>query len=269
VSFHSEDLVHKKLNAVLIVGSAPDAMVINSWDLSVFSERVAINNAWQISEGWSHLIYPEDFPSSRLPCASIQKGKQLITASDFVPQQNRFGGFVYAGGTMAFTAGYWALGALKPDLIAYVGCDMVYSTDETKASHFYGQGTADPLREDVTLQSLEAKSIRFMALAHENNCTVVNLSQQADSRLKFPRMDVADCYPQISINDLYLNQDGLIGRDEVCKALTAEKNLGYMVASGRYWECESDFDKSKLSDIDDMWIKVKRDSKELNSELRL
>jgi hypothetical protein len=260
VSFHSEDFVHKKTKAVLIVGSAPDAMVIKSWDLSTFSDCVVINNAWQISEAWSHLIYPEDFPSSRLPCPTIQKHKQLITASDFVPQQNRFGGFVYAGGTMAFTAGYWALGALKPDLIAYVGCDMVYSTDETKASHFYGQGTADPLREDVTLQSLEAKSIRFMALAHENHCTVVNLSQLASSRLKFPRMDISDFYPQIRIDDLYSNQDGLIRHDEVRKALAEEKNLGYMVASGRYWECESDFDKNKLRDIDCMWNNAKRET---------
>lgn len=253
---------------VLIVGSAPDAIAASSWDLSVFSDCVAINNAWQISDGWSHLIYPEDFPSSRLPAPSQQKHKKLITASDFVPQQNHFGGFVYAGGTMAFTAGYWVLGALKPDLIAYVGCDMVYSMEENKVSHFYGQGTADPLRSDVTLQSLEAKSIRFMALAHEQKCTVVNLSQQADSRLKFPRMSISDFYPPICIDDLYLNQDGLIRRDEVLKALTAEKNLGYMVASGRYWEYESDFDKAKLSGIDDMWIKAKRDQEASTCEVR-
>lgn len=252
--------MHKKLRAVLIVGSAPDAIAINSWDLSVFTDCVAINNAWQISQAWSHLIYPEDFPASRLPDLSQKEGKKLITANEFVPQQNHFGGFVYAGGTMAFTAGYWALGALKPDLMAYVGCDMVYSVDENTASHFYGQGTADPLRADVTLQSLEAKSIRLMALAHEENCTVVNLSQQADSRLQFPRMDIADLHPHMTIEALYLNQDRLISRDEVFKARAAEKELGYMVASGRYWECESDFDQRKLRDIDAMWIKAKRET---------
>ena len=254
VIFHTPNLVHKKLNAVLIVGSAPDAIAINNWDLSVFTDCVAINNAWQISEAWSHLIYPEDFPSSRLPSSLQQKHKTLITANEFVPQQNHFGGFVYAGGTMAFTAGYWALGALKPDLIAYVGCDMVYSMDQTKASHFYGHGTADPLRSDVTLQSLEAKSIRFMALAHERSCTVVNLSQQSDSRLRFPRIDVSAFYPHIGIDDLYLNQARLINHAEVLTALAAEKKLGYMVESGRYWECEASFDKDKLSDIDDMWM---------------
>ena len=41
-----------------------------------------------------------------------------------------------------------------PIFSAYYACDMTYSGNVT---HFYGQGTADPLRPDVTLQSLEAK----------------------------------------------------------------------------------------------------------------
>ena len=56
---------------------------------------------------------------------------------------------------MAFTAGYWALGALKPTIIAYLGCDMVYKGNKT---HFYGKGTADPLRNDPTLKNLLSKS---------------------------------------------------------------------------------------------------------------
>jgi hypothetical protein len=46
----------------------------------------------------------------------------------------------------------------------------------------------------------------------------------------------------------------LINHAEVLTALAAEKKLGYMVESGRYWECEASFDKDKLSDIDDMWM---------------
>jgi hypothetical protein len=88
--------------------------------------------------------------------------------------------------TMAFTAGYWALGALQPDIIAYVGCDMVYSTENGKTSHFYGSGSADPLRNDMTLQSLEAKSNRLMALANKENCAVLNMSTLPESRLTFP-----------------------------------------------------------------------------------
>ncbi len=64
-------------------------------------------------------------------------------------------------GTMAFTAGYWALGALKPDIIAYLGCDMIYPLEKGSPSHFYGNGQADPLRSDITLQSLGSKVCSF------------------------------------------------------------------------------------------------------------
>ena len=37
-------------------------------------------------------------------------------------------------------------------------------------------------------------------------------------------------------------------------ALTAEKNLGYLVPSGRYWENMKSFDPVKLRMIDDIWI---------------
>jgi len=244
-----------RLNTVLIIGSAPDALVINNWDLSVFDNCIAINNAWRISDAWSHLIYPEDFPFNRLPDSPIEVHKKLITANEYVSQQNHFGGFVYAGGTMAFTAGYWALGALKPDLIAYVGCDMVYSSEKDKTNHFYGHGTADPLREDVTLQSLEAKSVRLMALAQSQNCAVVNLSMQPESRLMFPRMNVSEFSVQADLDGCLVRQSQLLNRDEVIKTLCAEKQLGYMVPSGRYWEHESEFDRSKLREIDSMWLR--------------
>ena len=99
--------------------------------------------------GLCHL--PRRFSKEKQP-TSFDKDK-LISAKQYVPKQNSFGGFIYAGGTMAFTAGYWALGALKPDVIAYIGCDMVYPKN---SQSFYGTGQADPLRDDITLQSLEA-----------------------------------------------------------------------------------------------------------------
>jgi hypothetical protein len=248
--------VVNKLNVVLIIGSAPDAVCVKNWDLSIFSSCVAINNAWQLFDGWNYLIYPEDFPSNRLPAEKDQIGKKLIAANEFVPQQNYFGGFVYAGGTMAFTAAYWALGALKPDLIAFVGCDMVYSAEKGKSTHFYGNGTADPLRPDVTLQSLEAKSVRFMAIAHEQNCGVANLSQLPESRLLFPRMSLKEFDHERQLLQLLKEQKTLIKHDVVTKALQTEQNLGYMVPSGKYWEVLASFDKDKLSAIDAMWLEA-------------
>ena len=76
-------------------------------------------------EDWDWLIHPEDFPENRRP-KLLRQGQRIVGAKDYVPVQNEFGGFVYAGGTMAFTAGYWALGALKPRVIAMIGCDMIY-----------------------------------------------------------------------------------------------------------------------------------------------
>jgi hypothetical protein len=155
---------------------------------------------------------------------------------------------------MSFTAGYWALGALKPDIIAYIGCDMVYSAEAGKASHFYGHGTADPLRDDLTLQSLEAKSNRLMAMANKQNCAILNLSSLPESRLTFPRLRNSDFQRSFSHEKLLANQNHLVNQHKVGMALAAEKNLGYLVPSGRYWETIKSFDPVKLRMIDDIWI---------------
>jgi len=252
----TEISVANGLKIVLVLGSAPDAVLAKNWDLSVFTSRVAINNAWQITPDWDYLVYPEDFAPERLPSAPLLPHQRLIAASEFVPQQNNFGGFVYAGGTMAFTAGYWALGALKPDLLAFVGCDMVYATEAGESSHFYGQGTPDPLRVDVTLQSLEAKSARFLSFAHSQNCAVVNLSQLPESRLLFPRVFMADFSTPALCQQMLNRQSQLFDTTVVTRVLQAEQDLGYMVPSGRYWEREAEFDKTKLSDIDSLWLQA-------------
>jgi len=244
------------LKIVLVLGSAPDAVLAKNWDLSVFTSRVAINNAWQITPDWDYLVYPEDLALDRLPPAPLLPHQRLIDASEFVPQQNSFGGFVYAGGTMAFTTGYWALGALKPDILAFLGCDMVYATGAGEASHFYGQGTPDPLRVDVTLQSLEAKSVRFLSFAHSQNCAVVNLSKLPESRLLFPRVSMAEFATQSLCQNMVNRQSQLFDTSVVTRVLQVEQDLGYMVPSGRYWERAAEFDKTKLSEIDHMWLQA-------------
>jgi hypothetical protein len=64
------------LNIVLIVGSAPDALTIKQRDLSLFSNCVVINNAWQLTKDWDYLIYPEDFPDKNLPPDAILTKKK-------------------------------------------------------------------------------------------------------------------------------------------------------------------------------------------------
>ena len=247
------------LNRVLIIGSAPDAVLAKNWDLSMFAHCVVINNAWQITPDWDYLVYPEDFPADRLPPTPLKPAQQLIAAPEFVPQQNSFGGFVYAGGTMAFTTGYWALGALKPDVIAFLGCDMVYDADSGTGSHFYGHGTPDPLRVDMTLQSLEAKSLRLMAMADAQHCSVVNLSALPESRLLFPRVSQGELAQPTVHQHLLTRQRDMLDQAGVASALQAEQDLGYMVPSGRYWEHTAEFDATKLSDIDKLWLRVMRE----------
>jgi len=229
------------MRTVLIIGSGPNALETRTWPRGSFDVIVAINNAWRVREDWDYLIHPEDFPTDRRP-ERIKDDQTLIQAPDFVPQQNRYGGFVYAGGTMAFTAAYWSLGALRPSVIAMIGCDMTYA--QNGPTHFYGRGSPDPLREDITLRSLPAKSARLTALAAQNNCAMVNLSC-APSQLTFPRATHLTAAAQ---RPLPHNETA------VAAALAKESALGYYVPSGRYWEAEDTFDPAQIDALDAMWL---------------
>ncbi len=230
------------MSVILILGSGPNVVASRDWPRDPFDRIVAINNAWAVRPDWDDLIHPEDFPPERRP-VDIGPHQRIITATDYVPLQNTLGGFVYAGGTMAFTAAYWALAALKPKVIAMMGCDMVYASSQN--THFYGKGTADPLREDVTLRSLEAKSARLMVMAARQDCAMVNLSTD-ESRLVFPRSK-----PQAAQHA----EIPSIRRDIVTKALAEETRLGYYVPSGKYWKEEHRFDTAAIDALDALWLK--------------
>lgn len=228
---------------ILMLGSAPMATQAANWPRAPFDAIVAINNAHAVRPDWTHHIYPWDFPENRRP--TPRADQTTITQDDFVPAQNAFGGFVYAGGTMAFTAAYWALYALRPRTIAAFGCDMHYPKGQT---HFYGAGTADPLRPDITLQSLEAKSARLMILAAMEGCAMVNLSF-GPSRLIFPRMSRdAAAHARPMPFDIRLAD----------QALRREDALGYHVPSGRYREEAHRFDPAELRRLDMLWLAAAR-----------
>lgn len=229
------------MDCVLMLGSAPMAMQARDWSRAPFDAVVAINNAHQVRPDWDYHIYPWDFPADRRPQPA--PSQTTVTQEDFVPAQNAYGGFVYAGGTMAFTAGYWALSALRPRVLAYFGCDMHYAAAQT---HFYGKGTADPLREDITLRNLEAKSARLMVLAAMQGCAAVNLSA-GPSRLVFPRAR------QQMLRGL---RPTAFDQAAATDALTREAELGYMVPSGRYWEEADRFDVAELDALDTLWLRA-------------
>ncbi len=240
-------------NIVLIVGSAPDAVRSREWRRTSFTSIVAINNAWAVRPDWDYLIYADDFPAERLPNDRRLGVASIIKSGDFVPAQNAFGGFVYAGGTMAFTAGYWALKALQPEIIAFLGCDMVYPSNAP--THFYGVGTADPLRDDVTLRDLKAKSGRLFAKALRHGTVCLNLSNLPESRLAIPRVTLTfiDRLTSVRIKALRAILEASIDPMSIESAGRLEAELGYLVEDGRYWEHMSDFDETALKQIDQHW----------------
>ena len=229
------------MTSVLILGSGPNVVQARDWPRNSVDHILAINNAFAVRPDWDSLIHPEDFDPDRLPL-DIAPTQRVVTAADYVPAQNKFGGFVYAGGTMAFTAGYWALAHHRPTVIGFMGCDMTY--DRSEGTHFYGTGTADPLRDDITLQSLEAKSARLQLIAARQGCAVINLSDQP-SRLTFPRD---------TITKLREAQPRPIDASGMDAALASESALGYLVPSGRYWEESERFDAGALREVDALWL---------------
>jgi hypothetical protein len=133
---------------------------------------------------------------------------------------------------------------------------MIYTATNGESNHFYGHGTSDPLRADITLQSLEAKSLRFLAMANSLNCAVVNLSKLPQSRLVFPRAELEEMSKPEVCKVLLDRQQNKLNMSRIESALSAEKDLGYMVPSGRYWEHLEGLDESKLRQIDDLWLQT-------------
>lgn len=241
------------LKTVLILGSAVDAVRARAFDQSSFHAIVAINNAWRIRDDWTHLLHAGDFPDERKP---IPRPEQVsLSYETYVPANNAFGGIVYAGGTMAFSTAYWALHALQPDILAFCGCDMIYD-QKNGQSHFYGAGTADPLRQDPTLQSLEAKSNRLMILAAEQNCLCVNTSSLEKSRLTFPRLsaeDLASAQLQTVMNGLSdIRQN--FNTTAISSARDMEASSNQFVPTGDYWNHRARLDPAQLRDVDRLWL---------------
>jgi hypothetical protein len=243
---------HPKI--ILILGSAPDVVRSREWQRAPFHEIVAINNAWRVRDDWNHLVHAGDFPAHAMPEKEIATGRSIHTAADYVPAQNAYGGFVYAGATMSLTTAYWVLHALKPDVLAFLGCDMNY--DNEGPTHFYGYGNPDPLRSDITLQNLEAKTGRLLVSAARQGCLCVNLSHLDSSRLVFPRVDIGRLRDW-SMMDVKVRIGGLLQRIDKAKlqhAENTEKALGYYFPTGEYWLFLDQIDGSELRCLDSLWL---------------
>ena len=146
---------------------------------------------------------------------------------------------------MAITAAYWTLAIIKPQNLFFLGCDMVYGVGKT---HFYGVGRPDPLRKDISLRSLEAKTARFECFATIAGCSVFNLSNEKESRLIYKRKNFAE------LNFAKNYEPRPINMDKFNKAVKIEKNLNYFVSNGKYWKHEEEFDKRQIDTLDKLWL---------------
>jgi hypothetical protein len=238
---------------VVLLGSAPEAVKIRDWSLPDNVILTCINNSYRVREDWQYLVYPGDFPAERLP-REVNIPQALISERDYVPAMNAFGGIVYCGATMAYAAAYWAVHALRPRVLAFAACNMDYS-QPGGATHFYGQGTPDPLREDATLQSLEAKSSRLFILALRQGSLVVNITGSHRSRLKIPSID-CDTFFGATCEELARAVERLqkeVNWFAVEEALIQEAELSYFAEAGDYWAPRYSFDRAKLAGIDAHW----------------
>ena len=227
---------------VLVIGSAPDAVRAAKWEMSVFDQVIAINNAWRVTNQWTELIFPYDFSDEKKP-SKLQDHQKIVTEDQFVLAQNLFGGFVYAGATMAFTAGYWCLSQHQPSKLCFLGCNMHYKSKGQ--THFYGRGQPDPLRDDITLTSLQASSYRMLILAKMQGCDIISLSP-GETNLHVP---------QTSFDEFLEYQATFrISETKVRQALEHEKKLNYYVKDGRYWLDERLFCRDELQKLDQIWI---------------
>jgi hypothetical protein len=226
---------------VLILGSGPNVVQAADWPKDWFDQIVVMNNAWRVRPDWDAIVYPEDFPAERMP-DRIRDDQQMIDASHFVPAQNAFGGFVFAGATMAYTTAYWALYAVQPRVMAFMGCDMVYP--KSGNTHFYGSGTPDPLRDDITLRDLGAKSARLALTAANQNCVCVNLSDDPSSLL-FRRAEASALKA--------FDSAPLIDLDRYETLRQREADLGYETPDGRYKALAETADLDALDAIDREW----------------
>ena len=146
---------------------------------------------------------------------------------------------------MAFTAAYWALDVFKPKNMVFLGCDMIYSGT---SNHFYGTGTADPLRDDLTLRSLEAKSARFEVFAKMQSCVPLNLSNLKNSRLVYDRVKLRD------IAKKNRHDTRQFDYKKIKAAQLKEESLRYFIEDGKYWKCFDRFDQKEIDVLDNLWL---------------
>ena len=181
---------------IVLVGSAP--YVPDWWDANRYEAMrlnyvvAALNNAWTaVDYDIDYWYIPNDFwcTGHKIPTVDDMKdrlrcGKGGMTSA-FLERPHWYE-CPNGTGTMMLNALYdiinRAVIAERPaqTLIAVAGCDLVYKPGET---HFYGKGTADPLRYGDAWLIRCLKDMK--ELCERLGIELRNVGGQSDTRLPF------------------------------------------------------------------------------------
>ncbi len=123
--------------SAIIVGSSPLASQLANCNLECFY-KIAVNHAWHIRDDFDYLVYPDDFPDREKPQKEDCFSGIQISNIDYMKAIDKAGGIIFAGATMAFATGYWAVSNINSRLIGYYASDMVYDQKDGQ-THFYGK----------------------------------------------------------------------------------------------------------------------------------
>jgi hypothetical protein len=133
---------------------------------------------------------------------------------------------------------------------------MVYSSTSSQ-TRFYGQGTPDPLRKDISLGSLEARSARLFCLGLMNGTLIVNHSREPSSRLVFPRLGTEQCDRVLGLGtgDLERVWHGLLETARELRKREAEAPFDALRHD--YWALENDAEAvAFVQELDKRWLEL-------------
>jgi hypothetical protein len=223
------------LKKAVILGSAPSAPELENL-VGADTIVIALNNAHRAVSHVDFVVYSDDLPDAHKHPRTAVIGR---SSPQYSPALQRFGGVLHCGGTMVFNAAYWAIAELPYSQISFFACDMIY---EGLHSHFYGNGRPDPLRRDVTLQNLQARSLRlfFFGLCHQ--VLFLNASAEPSSRLRLPRPGSGLSLRQLLPIDRGTELEALRRRLQPLadRALAREAAAPFDALRHDYWAIEDD-----------------------------
>ncbi len=151
-----------------------------------------------------------------------------------------------------------AVHSLDSRCIGFFACDMIYPEGRT---HFYGQGSADPLRDDISLRKLEAKSARLFCWGLERGKFLVNCSNLKESRLVFPRMPI-DALGRGSIKYCERLAEILVLAK---RGWLLEASAPFSALREDYWNLVITLEQKKfIRDLDDYWVSVAESIKKVD-----